>query len=198
MPRDMSSCCDRSRDFEKEKKWRSIWVVDNPGMFNNEPNFLSAATFNQLIDEMNTNKRNIEYLHIGYERIHRYASNASIPGHVSSGTKYSAAEWNNVCHQVAVLISDAKRVVADSYSEDKVRGVELNPPAINVSESEAYALRYSAGEVVTASKSISKLINIVRRARIRCTCQAETYEPCYSHCPQHKCRERDCCQKSND
>lgn len=198
MGRSNGDCCDKSSECFKEKQWRSIWVVDNPGTYGGEPNFLSAATFNQLIDEMNTNKRNIEYFHVGYAYKYKYASNASVPGHVGSGTKYSAAEWNNVCHQVAVLISDAKRVVADSYSKDKVRGVELNPPAINVSESEAYALRYSAGEVITASKTISHLINIVRRARIRCACQTQTYEPCERHCPQHKCRERDCCQKSND
>lgn len=181
-------CCDKSQDNE-EKHFKSVWTKTSVGEYSGEPNFLSASVYNQLINEMNINKNNIQARN--NTKVNRYdqTSSAAIPGYVSSGTKYSAADWNNTCNQIAVLISDAKRLMNNGFS--------AGAGAVPASESEAHNLRYSAGEVVTSSKNITSLINLVRRARIHCACHVQQYQMC-SHCAAHKCNRDSCCDKTND
>ena len=172
--------------------YRSTWTKTPTGDYGGEPSYLSADVFNLLISEMQTNKNNIV---TGPKLLSaaKQSSNASIPGYVGSGTKYSAADWNNVCNQVATLISDAKRALENSVyqnkagNEDPSNFIKQMRRIINVSESEAYALRYSSGELLSSAKTLTRLINIVRRARIHCTCHAEYYRKC-NHCAEHRCR----------
>lgn len=179
-------------DKDRNNYYRSVWTKTSTGDYSGEPNFLSADVFNLLISEMQTNKNNIV---TGPKLLSaaKQSSNASIPGYVGSGTKYSAADWNNVCNQVATLISDAKRALENSVYQNKARNedpsnfIKQMRRIINVSESEAYALRYSSGELLSSAKTLTRLINIVRRARIHCTCHAEYYRKC-NHCEAYRCR----------
>lgn len=182
-------CCDKSHDDYEEKHYKSVWTKTPVGEYGGEPNFLSAAVYNQLINEMYINKNNIQaHAKISTDKYNQ-TSSAAIPGYVSSGSRYSAADWNNTCNQIAALISDAKRLMNNGFS--------AGAGTIPASESEAYNLRYSAGEVVTSSKSITRLINLVRRARIHCACHVQQYQIC-NHCAAHTCKHDGCCQKSND
>ena len=181
-------------DKDRNYYYRSRWAKTPTGDYSGEPNYLSADVFNLLINEMHTNRNNLitKSTHIMHNQHIR--TNVSIPGYVGSGTKYSAADWNNVCNQVAVLISDTKRILGDSVY--KHEGISLDvinrfnremSGLINVSESEAYALRYGSGELVSSAKTLTRLINIVRRARVHCTCHIEHYKPC-NHCAADVCR----------
>ena len=53
-------CCDKSRDDYGEKRYESVWTKTPVGDYSGEPNFLSASVYNQLINEMNINKNNIQ------------------------------------------------------------------------------------------------------------------------------------------
>ena len=214
--RNNGGCCDKSSEGNHVTNYKSIWVKSpDGGNYGGEPNYLSAYHYNQLLAEMVANKANINtkmknfpydysipsYYHsqlnantgtlqIGRDVLHikkiiRY-SNANIPGFVDSGTVYSAAAWNNTCDQIKILINEAKHLIEATGSN-----VNLS---VNAAEVDSY--KYSSGEVVKASKSITHLINLVRRARIHCYCHAERFVPC-NHCSAHLCRRDSCCDKSS-
>jgi hypothetical protein len=194
MPSDRDDYHGSGRDHDRvdTSYYKSVWTKTPTGDYSGEPNYLSADVFNLLINEMQINKNNITASPKVYSKA-KASSNASIPGYVGSGTKYSAADWNNVCNQVATLISDAKRALENSVYQNKAGNEEASKfisqmrNVINVSESEAYALRYGSGELLNSGKTLTRLINIVRRARIHCTCHAEYYKPC-NHCAAYTCR----------
>ena len=178
----------------KDQYYRSTWAKTPTSDYGGEPNYLSADVFNLLISEMQANKNNLTNKTSKIMSDQKVRPNVSIPGYVGSGTKYSAADWNNVCNQIAVLISDTKGALANSVyrasgiSVDETnRHIRQMNGLINVSESEAYALRYGSGEVLSGAKTLTRLINIVRRARIHCTCHIELYERC-NHCAADVCR----------
>ena len=182
------------REDSKDEYYRSVWTKTPTSDYGGEPNYLSADVFNLLINEMNANRDNLTRKTSKILADRKVRPNVSIPGYVGSGTKYSAADWNNVCNQVAILISDTKSALANStYKFSGSLGDEVDRhnrqmnSLINVSESEAYALRYGSGEVLSSAKTLTRLINIVRRARIHCTCHIEVYEKC-NHCAAYKCR----------
>ena len=182
------------REDSKDEYYRSVWTKTPTSDYGGEPNYLSTDVFNLLINEMNANRDNLTRKTSKILEDRKVRPNVSIPGYVGSGTKYSAADWNNVCNQVAILISDTKSALANStYKFSGSLGDEVDRhnrqmnSLINVSESEAYALRYGSGEVLSSAKTLTRLINIVRRARIHCTCQIEVYEKC-NHCAAYKCR----------
>lgn len=180
--------------------YRSRWAKTPTSDYGGEPNFLSADVFNLLISEMQTNKNNLVNKTTHILSGVKVSTNVAIPGYVGSGTKYSAADWNNVCNQVATLISDTKRILGSSIykhagivSVDRINSFNREMSGlINVSESEAYALRYSSGELLNSGKTLTRLINIVRRARIHCACHIEYYKPC-NHCAADVCRRFDNC-----
>lgn len=183
-----------SRGDSKDQYYRSVWTKTPTSDYGGEPNYLSADVFNLLISEMNTNRDSLTRRTTKLLSGRNVRTSVSIPGYVGSGTKYSAADWNNVCNQVAILISDTKNALANStYKFSGSLGDEVDRHnrqmnnLINVSESEAYALRYGSGEVLSSAKTLTRLINIVRRARIHCTCHIEVYEKC-NHCATYKCR----------
>lgn len=178
----------------KDQYYRSAWAKTPTSDYGGEPSYLSADVFNLLISEMQANKNNLTNKTSKIMSDQKVRPNVSIPGYVGSGTKYSAADWNNVCNQVATLISDTKNALVNSvYRFSGSLGDEVDRHnrrmnnLINVSESEAYALRYGSGEVLSSAKTLTRLINIVRRARIHCTCHIEVYEKC-NHCAAYKCR----------
>lgn len=182
------------RDKDRNEFYRSAWAKTPTGDYTGEPNYLSADVFNLLINEMHTNRNNLVNKTTHILSGVKVSTNVAIPGYVGSGTKYSAADWNNVCNQVATLISDTKRILGSSiyklntYSVDQVDKFKREMSGlINVSESEAYALRYGSGELLNSGKTLTRLINIVRRARIHCTCHIEEYRPC-NHCAKDVCR----------
>ena len=195
MPSDRDDNHGSGGDKDRNEYYRSVWVKTPTGDYTGEPNFLSADVFNLLISEMNANRDNLTRRNTKLLSDHNTRTSVSIPGYVGSGTKYSAADWNNVCNQVATLISDTKNALANSVH--RVKGVvsrdETNrftrqmSGLINVSESEAYALRYGSGELLSGAKTLTRLINIVRRARVHCTCHIENYRPC-NHCEAYRCR----------
>lgn len=190
------------KSMENTYYYKSVWTKTPTGDYSGEPNYLSADVFNLLINEMQTNKNNLAVSPKVLSGV-KTSLSVSIPGYVGSGTKYSAADWNNVCNQVATLISDTKRVLENVIHKANLINVsEVNNfrnqmrNVINVSESEAYALRYSSGELISSAKTLTRLINIVRRARIHCTCHAEYYRPNYSYSSndddsRHNCRDRE-------
>lgn len=194
MPSDSDKYNNGRGERDDNSYYRSRWTKTPTGDYGGEPNYLSADVFNLLINEMQTNKDNLvkRSTHILHNQHIR--TNVSIPGYVGSGTKYSAADWNNVCNQVATLISDTKRILGDSvYKRGGISLDDINrfnsemSGLINVSESEAYALRYGSGELLSGAKTLTRLINIVRRARVHCTCHIEHYKPC-NHCAANVCR----------
>ena len=199
MPSDSNRYNNGRGEHEDNSYYRSVWVKTPTGDYGGEPNYLSADVFNLLISEMQTNKDNFSRRTTHILHNNKINTNVSIPGYVGSGTKYSAADWNNVCNQVATLISDTKRILGSSvYKHDGISldGISLDvinrfnremSGLINVSESEAYALRYSSGELLSGAKTLTRLINIVRRARVHCTCHIERYKPC-NHCAAYVCR----------
>ena len=194
MPSDSDRYNSGRGERDDNSYYRSVWVKTPTGDYGGEPNYLSADVFNLLINEMQTNKDNLvkRSTHILHNQ--HINTNVSIPGYVGSGTKYSAADWNNVCNQVATLISDTKRILGSSIYKHGLLSVDVinrfnreMSGLINVSESEAYALRYGSGELVSSAKTLTRLINIVRRARVHCTCHIENYRPC-NHCEAYRCR----------
>jgi hypothetical protein len=194
MPSDSGRYNSGRSDSDRNEIYRSAWAKTPTGDYTGEPNYLSADVFNLLINEMHANRNNLVTKNTGVLKGQHITTNVSIPGYVGSGTKYSAADWNNVCNQVAVLISDTKRILGNSiyklntYSVDQVDKFKREMSGlINVSESEAYALRYGSGELLSGAKTLTRLINIVRRARIHCTCHIENYRPC-NHCEAYRCR----------
>lgn len=202
MGRDRSgSCCDRthedrcSRDGWKTEK-RSAWAVTPATPYTSNYDYLSADEYNLLINEMNINKSNM-------------GANVSVPGHIGSGTRATAAMWNATCDRIIDLINAAKSkyslmvlakgaITNNGYTVNtsntaENRGSQL---AISANISEVNAKKYSNGEMLTRGKTIGDLINIVRRARVHCTCNVDNYEykPC--NCDKHVCRHRDCCDKT--
>lgn len=202
MGRDGSgSCCDRThedrcnRDGWKTEK-RSAWAVTPATPYTSNYDYLSADEYNLLINEMNVNKSNM-------------GANVSVPGHIGSGTPATAAMWNATCDRIIDLINAAKSkyslmVLAkgayhgSGHIINTGSGVENrgNPLAISATVSEVNAKKYSNGELLSRGKTIGDLINIVRRARVHCTCNVDNYEykPC--NCDKHVCRHRDCCDKT--
>ena len=202
MGRDGSgSCCDRThedrcnRDGWKTEK-RSAWAVTPATPYTSNYDYLSADEYNLLINEMNINKSNM-------------GANVSVPGYIGSGTPATAAMWNATCDRIIDLINAAKSkyslmVLAkgayhgSGHTTNTGSGVENrgNPLAISATVSEVNAKKYSNGEMLTRGKTIGDLINIVRRARVHCTCNIDNYEykPC--NCDKHVCRHRDCCDKT--
>lgn len=201
MPRDSSSCCDRThedrcnRDGWKTEK-RSAWAVTPATPYTSNYDYLSADEYNLLINEMNINKSNM-------------GANVSVPGYIGSGTPATAAMWNATCDRIIDLINAAKSkyslmVLAkgayhgSGHTINTGSGVENrgNPLAISATVSEVNAKKYSNGELLSRGKTIGDLINIVRRARVHCTCNVDNYEykPC--NCDKHVCRHRDCCDKT--
>ena len=202
MGRDGSgSCCDRThedrcnRDGWKTEK-RSAWAVTPATPYTSNYDYLSADEYNLLINEMNINKSNI-------------GANISVPGYIGSGTPATTAMWNATCDRIIDLINAAKSkyslmVLAkgayhgSGHTINTGSGVENrgNPLAISATVSEVNAKKYSNGELLSRGKTIGDLINIVRRARVHCTCNIDNYEykPC--NCDGHVCRHRDCCDKT--
>lgn len=200
MPRDSFSCCDKHcgncpRDGWKTEK-RSLWAVTSVTPYTSNYDYLSADEYNLLINEMNVNKSNL-------------GASVSVPGYIGSGTPATAAMWNATCDRIIDLINAAKSkysvmVLAkgayhgsghaiNTGSGVENRGSQL---AISATVSEVNAKKYSNGEMLTRGKTIGDLINIVRRARVHCTCNIDNYEykPC--NCDGHVCRHRDCCDKT--
>ena len=202
MGRDGSgSCCDRThedrcnRDGWKTEK-RSAWAVTPATPYTSNYDYLSADEYNLLINEMNVNKSNM-------------GANVSVPGYIGSGTPATAAMWNATCDRIIDLINAAKSkyslmVLAkgayhgsghtiNTGSGVENRGSQL---AISATVSEVNSKKYSNGELLSRGKTIGDLINIVRRARVHCTCNIDNYEykPC--NCDKHVCRHRDCCDKT--
>lgn len=202
MGRDGSgSCCDRThedrcnRDGWKTEK-RSVWAVTPATPYTSNYDYLSADEYNLLINEMNVNKSNM-------------GANVAVPGYIGSGTPATAAMWNATCDRIIDLINAAKSkyslmVLAkgayhgSGHTINTGSGVENrgNPLAISATASEVNAKKYSNGELLSRGKTIGDLINIVRRARVHCTCNVDNYEykPC--NCDGHVCRHRDCCDKT--
>jgi hypothetical protein len=202
MGRDGSgSCCDRThedrcnRDGWKTEK-RSAWAVTPATPYTSNYDYLSADEYNLLINEMNVNKSNL-------------GANVSVPGYIGSGTPATAAMWNATCDRIIDLINAAKSkyslmVLAkgayhgSGHTTNTGSGVENRgtPLAISATVSEVNAKKYSNGELLSRGKTIGDLINIVRRARVHCTCNIDNYEykPC--NCDGHVCRHRDCCDKT--
>lgn len=202
MGRDGSgSCCDRThedrcnRDGWKTEK-RSAWAVTPATPYTSNYDYLSADEYNLLINEMNINKSNM-------------GANVAVPGYIGSGTPATAAMWNATCDRIIDLINAAKSkyslmVLAkgayhgSGHTINTGSGVENrgNPLAISATVSEVNAKKYSNGELLSRGKTIGDLINIVRRARVHCTCNIDNYEykPC--NCDKHVCRHRDCCDKT--
>lgn len=200
MPRDSSSCCDKHcsncpRDGWKTEK-RSVWTVTPATPYTSNYDYLSADEYNLLINEMNVNKSNM-------------GANVSVPGYIGSGTPATAAIWNATCDRIIDLINAAKSkysvmvlskgaiheggYVTNTGSGAENRGGQLS---ISATVSEVNAKKYGSGEMLTRGKTIGDLINIVRRARVHCTCNVDNYEykPC--NCDKHVCRHRDCCDKT--
>lgn len=202
MGRDGSgSCCDRthedscSRDGWKTEK-RSAWAVTPATPYTSNYDYLSADEYNLLINEMNVNKSNL-------------GANVAVPGYIGSGTPATAAMWNATCDRIIDLINAAKSkyslmvlakgaITNNGYTVNtsntaENRGSQL---AISATVSEVNAKKYGSGEMLTRGKTIGDLINIVRRARVHCTCNVDNYEykPC--NCDKHVCRHRDCCDKT--
>lgn len=198
------SCCDRTREdrcnrdgWKTEK--RSAWAVTPATPYTSNYDYLSADEYNLLINEMNVNKSNL-------------GANVSVPGYIGSGTPATAAMWNATCDRIIDLINAAKSkyslmVLAKGTinnasgpnNPDYRDGTAENrgiPLAISATVSEVNAKKYSNGEMLTRGKTIGDLINIVRRARVHCTCNVDNYEykPC--NCDKHVCRHRDCCDKT--
>ena len=199
MPRYSSSCCDKHcgnchRDGWKTEK-RSVWAVTPATPYTSNYDYLSADEYNLLINEMNVNKSNM-------------GANVSVPGHIGSGTPATAAMWNATCDRIIDLINAAKSkyslmVLAKGAISGNVHTTNTNsagnrggPLAISANISEVNAKKYSNGEMLTRGKTIGDLINIVRRARVHCTCNVDNYEykPC--NCDKHVCGHRDCCDKT--
>lgn len=205
MGRDGSgSCCDRThedrcnRDGWKTEK-RSAWAVTPATPYTSNYDYLSADEYNLLINEMNINKSNM-------------GANVSVPGYIGSGTPATAAMWNATCDRIIDLINAAKSkyslMVLAKGTVNRASGPNNpnyrdgtaenrgNPLAISATVSEVNAKKYSNGELLSRGKTIGDLINIVRRARVHCTCNVDNYEykPC--NCDGHVCRHRDCCDKT--
>jgi hypothetical protein len=205
MGRDGSgSCCDRThedqcnRDGWKTEK-RSAWAVTPATPYTSNYDYLSADEYNLLINEMNINKSNM-------------GANVSVPGYIGSGTPATAAMWNATCDRIIDLINAAKSkyslMVLAKGTVNRASGPNNpnyrdgtaenrgTPLAISATVSEVNAKKYSNGEMLTRGKTIGDLINIVRRARVHCTCNVDNYEykPC--NCDGHVCRHRDCCDKT--
>lgn len=205
MPRDNDhhQCCDKhcgdcARDGWKTKK-RSAWAVTPATPYTSNYDYLSADEYNLLINEMNVNKSNL-------------GANVSVPGHIGSGTPATAAMWNATCDRIIDLINAAKSkyslmVLAEGtvnqYSgqnnpnyRDGTAENRGTPLAISSTVSQVNAKKYSNGEMLTRGKTIGDLINIVRNARVHCTCNVDDYwyKPC--NCDGHVCRDRDCCDKT--
>lgn len=199
MPRDSSSCCDKHcsncpRDGWKTEK-RSVWAVTPATPYTSNYDYLSADEYNLLINEMNVNKSNM-------------GANVAVPGHIGSGTPATAAMWNSTCDRIIDLVNAAKskysvmvldkgaiseNVHTTNTNSAENRGGQL---AISATVSEVNSKKYSNGELLSRGKTIGDLINIVRRARVHCTCNVDNYEykPC--NCDGHVCRHRDCCDKT--
>ena len=200
MPRGGSgSCCDSTcgncpRDGWKTEK-RSAWAVTPATPYTSNYDYLSADEYNLLINEMNINKSNM-------------GANVSVPGYIGSGTPATAAMWNATCDRIIDLINAAKSkysvmVLAKGAISENMHTTNTNsaenrggPLAISATVSEVNAKKYSNGELLSRGKTIGDLINIVRRARVHCTCNIDNYEykPC--NCDKHVCRHRDCCDKT--
>jgi hypothetical protein len=192
------SCCDRthncSRDGWKTEK-RSVWAVTPATPYTSNYDYLSADEYNLLINEMNVNKSNM-------------GANVSVPGHIGSGTHATAAMWNATCDRIIDLVNAAKSkysvmILAKGAISENVHTTNTNSAenrggqlAISATVSEVNAKKYSSGELLSRGKTIGDLINIVRRARVHCTCNIDNYEykPC--NCDKHVCRHRDCCDKT--
>ena len=186
MPRD---CCDKSNDKDSTA-YKSIWVKDPVGDYGGEPSYLSAETYNTLLYEMNYNKALINSDGTTKVKVKPDTpkTNVAISNYVSSGQVLTASAWNAVCDQIAGLINAAKASIAHTKSET----------TLNVSAAEAQNYKYSSGEVIRSSKRITHLINLVRRARIRCSCHVHAYTPCNFDCKAHHCHRDSCCDRSND
>lgn len=201
MPRDDDhhQCCDKHcgncpRDGWKTEK-RSAWAITPATPYTSNYDYLSADEYNLLINEMNVNKSNL-------------GANISVPGHIGSGTPATAAMWNATCDRIIDLINAAKSkysvmVLAKGAISENVHTTNTNSAenrggqlAISATVSEVNAKKYSNGELLSRGKTIGDLINIVRRARVHCTCNVDNYEykPC--NCDKHVCRHRDCCDKT--
>lgn len=201
MGRDGSgSCCDRThedrcnRDGWKTEK-RSLWTVTSVTPYTSNYDYLSADEYNLLINEMNVNKSNL-------------GASVSVPGYIGSGTPATAAMWNATCDRIIDLINAAKSkysvmVLAKGAISENVHTTNTNSAenrgsqlSISATASEVNAKKYSNGELLSRGKTIGDLINIVRRARVHCTCNVDNYEykPC--NCDKHVCRHRDCCDKT--
>ena len=193
------SCCDKHcgncpRDGWKTEK-RSVWAVTPATPYTSNYDYLSADEYNLLINEMNVNKSNM-------------GANVSVPGYIGSGTPATAAMWNATCDRIIDLINAAKSkysvmVLSKGAISENVHTTNTNSAenrgsqlAISATVSEVNAKKYGSGEMLTRGKTIGDLINIVRRARVHCTCNVDNYEykPC--NCDKHVCRHRDCCDKT--
>lgn len=192
-------CCDKHcsncpRDgwtYEKRSAWAATPVVP----YTSNYDYLSADEYNLLINEMNVNKSNL-------------GASVAVPGHIGSGTRATAAMWNATCDRIIDLVNAAKGKYSVMILE-KGRGSEgytyvstsgaSNSGSIPISATvdQVNAKKYSNGEMLTRGKTIGDLINIVRRARVHCTCNVDDYwhKPC--NCDKHVCRHRDCCDKAN-
>lgn len=193
-----SSCCDRthncSRDGWKTEK-RSLWAVTPATPYTSNYDYLSADEYNLLINEMNVNKSNM-------------GANVAVPGYIGSGTRATAAMWNATCDRIIDLINAAKSkysvmVLAKGAISENVYTTNTNSAenrggqlAISATVSEVNAKKYSNGELLSRGKTIGDLINIVRRARVHCTCNVDNYEYKLCNCDKHVCRHRDCCDKT--
>ena len=133
----------------------------------------------------------------------------SVPGYIGSGTPATAAMWNATCDRIIDLINAAKSKYSlmvltkgayhgSGHTINTGSGVENrgNPLAISATVSEVNAKKYSNGEMLTRGKTIGDLINIVRRARVHCTCNIDNYEYKLCDCDKHVCRDRGCCDKT--
>lgn len=204
MGKDNHYCCDKTHGDGYHYHLRRRWTNAPYTTYNDEPDYLSADVYNKLIEEMERSvsimaKRGDIKQSLGkddsYKRDNRrpYTFATVIPPRVSTGTKFSAADWNNTCNQIAALIADARRIPKEDFDYARTEGSEpFRVPTIPVSENNAHAVKYSAGEVIKASKRITDLINIVRRARLTCTCDSEAYVPC-NDCRGHTCIKDKCC-----
>lgn len=203
MPRDSATCCDKhcsncARDGWKTEK-RAKWAVSPVTNYTSNYDYLSADEYNLLINEMNINKSN---LGIGI----------SVPGHIGSGTRATAAMWNATCDRIIDLVNAAKGkyslMILEKGQIHEVSG-KNNPNykpgtaenigsalPITATVDQVNAKKYSSGETLSRNKTIGDLINIVRRARVHCTCNVDeyAYKPC--QCDGHVCRRDDCCDKS--
>lgn len=199
MPRDSATCCDKhcsncARDGWTYEK-RSTWVATPVIPYNSNYDYLSADEYNLLINEMNINKSNM-------------GAGVAVPGYIGSGTRATAAMWNATCDRIIDLVNAAKGKYSVMILE-KGRGSEgytyvstsgasnSGTVPITATVDQVNAKKYSSGETLSRSKTIGDLINIVRRARVHCTCNVDDYwyKPC--NCDKHVCRHRDCCDKAN-